>query len=729
MSVATRKASSRGPVTPPGRRPPLPREQRLEQLTGFLTDALPQLGRSEARALLEQTAAGPSLAWLDWHLAERPDTLTSGRSDIPVVVLRLLHTLHGGGYPVVLPGCVRCGAISRTLPGHVDGGRLCKRCADLDRAEPCTRCHRLMRVYARPDSGPICQRCWVSDPDRWERSVRPRGRRERGLCVRCSEQRTLEYHSDDGRLCRACYRKRWIGICTGCSKERQCTPNRALGGQLLCGACWPRKRAHCAGCDRERRILTTWPIGPVCSRCYAWIRSHPTGCARCGNERVLVARDDSGAGICPSCAGLKLDYECRRCGRSDFLVQDHLCRGCLAGDRAETLLAGPDGAVRAELKPFLHALVNADSPHAVLQWLDPRKPAAALLARIAASSEPVSHELLDTLPQTLALHRLRQTLVHTGALPERHDYLERLTPWLEDVLANRPAEHGQLIRPYVHWTLLRRARQRARRGAHVTPGSGQWVRSRTLAALRLLAWLDQQQLTLNELKQGPLDGWLTAHPPTSVYPAREFVAWARRHHLAGPIAIPKYQPASALTPISEDERWAALKRCLHDSTLPLEARAAGALVLLYGLSVRRVSSLHADHLDTDGDATYLRLGQHKLLLPPAVASLLRRQQTQATSVSVIHRSVDAGPGWLFPGGFPGRPARDAIYRKLRAYGIPHARRARSAALITLAAELPPPILAELLDLNINTAVHWAQHSQQDAAAYIEARIATERTRA
>ena len=372
----------------------------------------------------------------------------------------------------------------------------------------------------------------------------------------------------------------------------------------------------------------------------------------------------------------------------------------------------PDSAVRADLEPLLEALLDADSPGAVLQWLDPAKPASALLTQVAASTQPLSHELLDTLPQTLALHRLRQTLVHTGALPERNDYLERLVPWLDNLLAERPAAHGQVIRPYVHWTLLRRARQQARRRSPTT-GAGNWARSRVLAALRLLDWLDQHELALAELEQDQLDRWLTSHPPSSVYPAREFVAWTCRHGLTGPVTIPKHQPATTLDPISEDERWAQLKRCLHDRTLPLEVRAAGALVLLYGLSVRRISDLQADQLHSDGDRTYLRLAQHKLLLPPALATLLHRQKKQATSVSVIHRSHPAGPAWLFPGGFPGRPASDAIYRRLRQHGIPHARRARSAALITLAAELPPPILADLLDLNITTAVQWAQHTQQD----------------
>lgn len=63
---------------------------------------------------------------------------------------------------------------------------------------------------------------------------------------------------------------------------------------------------------------------------------------------------------------------------------------------------------------------------------------------------------------------------------------------------------------------------------------------------------------------------------------------------------------------------------------------------------------------------------------------------------------------------PRRPARPTHPRrplpKPRA-AIPHIRRSRSAALINLAADLPAPILADLLDLNISTAVQWTQHAR------------------
>ncbi|MEX5713544.1 hypothetical protein AB1484_36420 [Parafrankia sp. FMc6] len=45
-----------------------------------------------------------------------------------------------------------------------------------------------------------------------------------------------------------------------------------------------------------------------------------------------------------------------------------------------------------------------------------------------------------------------------------------------------------------------------------------------------------------------------------------------------------------------------------------------------------------------------------------------------------------------------------VYRALRDNGVPRARHARNAALMTLAADLPAAILASLLDLHIATAV-------------------------
>lgn len=209
------------------------------------------------------------------------------------------------------------------------------------------------------------------------------------------------------------------------------------------------------------------------------------------------------------------------------------------------------------------------------------------------------------------------------------------------------------------------------------------------------------------------------HPTDATYAAREFLYWARKHGLTGEVTIPKRPIASSQQPITEGDRWTQLRRCLHDQALPTQVRAAGALVLLFGLPISRITALqHVDvHTDADG-TTWLQMTQHRLLLPDAVAALLHAQREHGTGTAMLTHTDTDGPRWLFPGGLPGRPARDALYRALRTHLPVHLRRARSAAL---AAELPAAVLANLLDLNINTANAWATYAQHDWSAYLAAR--------
>jgi hypothetical protein len=67
-----------------------------------------------------------------------------------------------------------------------------------------------------------------------------------------------------------------------------------------------------------------------------------------------------------------------------------------------------------------------------------------------------------------------------------------------------------------------------------------------------------------------------------------------------------------------------------------------------------------------------------------------------------------------------RPRR-SLPRALRANLPIHLRRARSAALAALAADIPAAVLAQLLDLNINTAIAWANYAQHDWSTYLAAR--------
>lgn len=713
------------------------------------------------------------LAMIHRHLREHPDALSSGQSDLSPVMTKLITALVDAGTGAVLPVCSRCQRPAR-LPQVVDGGRTCPACVDVEHQQACSRCGRRRPVATRDQSGPICPTCRARDPAHHEpcgvcgRTARVhardhaggavcarcrRAQREPEPCCRCRHRAVPAARTTDGPVCQRCYhrpaqrcdacgrvrplavRRRdgqpalcsgchrgTTAVCSACGRTRPTKRCTARNGEPTCASCWPRPERACARCGKVKPVLTRWPIGDVCAACYAWVRKHPAVCAHCGMTRPLIGRDRAGQPVCGPCTGYDdLDYACPRCGESGFAQHAGRCLHCEADDRIHELLADHTGAVRPELKPFAAALARADSADAILQWLRPGQPATRLLEQLRDTDQPISHNLLDELPPGLAVHRLRQTFVHTGVLPDRADYLERLEPWLDQLLADQPADRAHLIRTYTQWHLLRRARHRTRH-RDFTPGANNWARTRVSAVLGLLRWLDQHHLDLATARQGHIDQWLTAGHPESTYPARDFLTWARQRHLTGDLRIPKKQSRTTLAPITEDERWQQLHRCLHDATLPMLVRAGGCLVLLYGLPVSRVTALRHDdiHADTK-NRTWLRIGGRRLRLPPAVAGLVLAQRDQATAVSAVARAYPGDTAWLFPGGFPGRPARDALYRALRTHLHVHLRRARSAALVALAADLPAAVLADLLGIHINTALAWSAYAQTDWAAYLAAR--------
>ncbi|MGW3943047.1 hypothetical protein [Streptomyces phaeochromogenes] len=327
--------------------------------------------------------------------------------------------------------------------------------------------------------------------------------------------------------------------------------------------------------------------------------------------------------------------------------------------RLEAHLTGPDGQVSAQLRPLLGALASADSPRGVLCWLQ-RSPNAQLLGELAAAGQPLSHDLLDELPPSRYEHYVRQTLVHTGALPERHEELERIATWLDQLLADRPAEHARLIRPFVHWFLLKRARRRATQRRHPAM-AGSYLRTRIRVALELLTWLDEHELDLEHLTQERLERWLTA-ANTRTYTIRYFLSWAAGRSIAPRLtvpAIPRQEPERIL---NDDERWDQLKWCLNEQSLALDVRAAGAIVLLFGLSTSRIRHLRAEHLHVrDGD-TYLDLGLHPMLVPPKLAALLHSLPTTRSANPGSQRRVpvpDGSSPAFSPADPPGPPGSAA----------------------------------------------------------------------
>ncbi|EGE43793.1 XRE family transcriptional regulator [Streptomyces sp. SID4928] len=758
-------------------------EAATNAAAGQVAKALPTFSTADANAVLETAVPIPVrgaarfLEELAEHMAMHPDALTSGSSLCPPVLLRLAEVLHEAGHPVVRPGCAHCGKIRSDLRQLRPEGRLCGSCdARSRKRETCARCHREgQRVTARRPEGPICHRCYRADPATFEECAdcgqlrhpvvrrddgrglcmkcwkRPmhtcvscgksaaaalvdadgalchlcynRHRRPRRLCGRCGQLKRIARNARDGQpdLCDGCYQGP-ESTCSLCNRVRPCA-SRDEQGQPICATCYQRHRTGepCVRCGQTKPVNTRWPIGPVCQVCYTAVLRSPAECPRCGRVQPLIARDDDGAGLCGPCVGFAADYTCTKCGRAGNPHSRGRCAHCVLAERVNALLAGPDGSVVPQLEPLASALASLPSPFPAIQWIK-ESPNTRLLARLAAEGQTLSHELLDELPPSRNQRYIRQLLVHTGVLDERHEDLERIPGWLEHELTDKPDAHAKLARPFLHWFLLRRARQRAA-VRHHHASADRDLRRRVSVALDFLAWMDQRGLVLADLAQEHIDDWITEATSQRRYLIRHFLKWTTSRQLTRQLTVPSIPSQEPQNLLDEDDRWPLLQRCLTDDALPTDVRAAGAITLLFGPSTERLCHLTPEHLKFGDKHAHLVLGRHPVLLPPRLAELLRHLAEQPLLRTQLSR-VHPGPQWIFPGMVPGKPiSTHGMTQKLNRYSIP-VRTARNAALAALAADLPSPILADVTGMHRHTALRWVAYARRDWAEYLAARAAT-----
>lgn len=741
--------------------------QRVHQrLVTRLVSAVTGLDPAEATAAL---ASVGQRSWrrLDEYLDACPDTLTQPGTDTPISMVRLAQALITAGYEVVAPSCARCQAAGRDLH-HTDpsGKRICTTCHAAMRIGPCARCGVTRQLRARRDEGIICGACYDKDSrvvqqcgncGRMRKPVaraadgtpRCQGCHTRPLhtCSSCQARRPASAITDQGPVCAACYRaparrcgrcgrQRPIArrgtadapdLCYGCYQGKQTTcsvcsrvrPCQRVGtGRPICRTCRPRPPQPCFRCGRSRPVQAEWPAGAVCVGCYEHIRRHPDTCPSCQARRPLIGRDHTATSICGPCAGVDLTYTCRSCGQDGEIHYDRRCFRCVLTERVTDLLTGPDGQVAPQLRPLLHALRQVDRPATIVGWLA-RSRSAKLLRQLVISGQPITHEVLDQHPQSQPLHYIREVLVTSGILTARNEHLARIDPWLHRLLSNKPTHHAGLVKPFAHWYVLRRARRAAVRGHRFTRSSADYARSRITTALNLLTWLDQQDLALQDLTQPHLERWL-AEGATTRRAVRFFLAWAHDRSLAPKLQItmpPRPDPSVLL---DNDTRLTQLQRCINDTSIPLELRVAGALMLLFGMLLTRVLHLRFTDVINDDHDTYLHIDGHRLLLPPRIAALIHQLQQGPRPRWTLAR-LTTDPGWLFPGQSPTRPVHDSAFAKrLQQEGIdPLA--GRNGARLALAADLPASVLADLTGLHVNTALRWTRWAMRDWTAYIASR--------
>ncbi|WP_157127001.1 hypothetical protein [Rhodococcus sp. p52] len=526
---------------------------------------------------------------------------------------------------------------------------------------------------------------------------------------------------------------------------------RRADGAAVCPNCYRAPQRRCCRCEHTASTYAHTADGPICKSCY---RRPLRRCGACGEHRRIDRRATATSpDICIRCRTRRL-RSCTVCGTAypaHPRAQHPVCLPCRdAGHILEPELTESPGRVRRRrdetghdaLITTLHAVIadpqrgiaapltvldevfrTVPNPEITRYWLRRRRGGAALLHQIAlrAHDEPITHQLLDSVPHSAALPRLRDLFVHAGILPDRTDLIERIGPWLDEILERHPAHHGELVRPFAHWHVLRRARRRAR-NRPVTDSAAAYARSQISLALDFLSWLDEHDTPLATATQADLDRWLDGGSRYRYFLAN-FITWATTHHRCTDLVVPNPHSGEPSHILTDDDHWAMLARCLHDETLPLHVRASGALVLLYGRTITSIADLTtSDIIDTDTDA-YLRIGNGTVPLPPALATLVHSLAVDADGRAPFPRPGDT-TRFLFQGRRIGKPTTPKVLaRNLRTCGI-DPRPARHATRAAWAREIPAPIAADVLGIHITTATRWAGRTRRDWTTYLAIRTDT-----
>lgn len=545
-------------------------------------------------------------------------------------------------------------------------GGLCPACHTRQRAETCVRCGRLRPAVRRRPDGPVCLRCYRYEPD------------TQVECTRCGRRSWSDARTPEGPLC---------------------------------SSCRPRLKEPCHLCGQMRAFRTILMGGPVCRLCFLQLRRTPYPCPLCAKTKVLAfhAQRAPGQRVCAACAGEPSPFACRQCGSEEHHYGSR-CAVCVLAERATTLLSGPDGHVVPQLQPALRALLAVERPKSTLFWLQ-TSDAAVILRDRALGRIPVTHQVLDALPRTHRLDHLRDFLIVAGVLPERPVPFDRLAPWLERLLADRPVDQARIVRAYAVRHVLRRIRARA---AHtpITVSQAQRARGCLRRAADLLAWLDARGQDLAGLRQADLEQWLI-ETPNSRNHTQLFLSWARARSLTGAVRVyrpPEGEPAQMM---DHDRRWALVNDLLHQQQIAVELRVAGLFVLLFGRPLTRIVQLTVDDVCLDGPGVRVGFAHDAIVLPDPLTDLVRELigRREQSSFSAEPRK------WLFPGGAPGRHlTTSTLGSRLRVLGLP-TRAARNTALMQLAAHMPSPILAGMIGLTPKRAAACGDLAKRDWAAY------------
>ncbi|OXS82827.1 hypothetical protein D9R06_08530 [Kocuria marina subsp. indica] len=329
---------------------------------------------------------------------------------------------------------------------------------------------------------------------------------------------------------------------------------------------------------------------------------------------------------------------------------------------------------------------------------------------MAVETTPISLQAVAELPATGATGYLAALLIESGAVPTQNFDRIRLEVWEQDFFATIPDSGTRiLLHRYAAWIINPRFADPPH--SSVADDNSRLSASKThlKAVAQFLEILQTQGWNLGTMPQRLFDDYVAAHGRTGK-DLTPFIRWARSQHLTQLRSeYPQSGPGGSV--VSENQRWDWVADLLSTDELKLAWCVGGLLVLLYGATLTRLVSLRHEAVDWEENTTRITLGTDPIELPVPVGALVRQL-------------LDAGPmpsgnesPWLFPGARPGRHLTTAaLSTPLAKRGI-DLRGGRRTALIILARDVPPSVLADLLGVSIDAATRWSALGGRDWIDY------------
>ncbi|MDQ3643532.1 MAG: hypothetical protein M3450_19195, partial [Actinomycetota bacterium] len=348
--------------------------------------------------------------------------------------------------------------------------------------------------------------------------------------------------------------------------------HRSCGRHAKVPSLRPRTSAPCAHCGADRPPSVRWAEGPVCDPCYNATLRRRGMCAGCGKERRLVSPPGPDSTRCCDCSGLAPMHTCSECGREDKLYERGRCERCCLSRRTTEAMSGPDGVVPAGLVGVRDTIAASPAPRKALNWLR-RGAGAPILTALARGTMALSHEALDAHDRPRAANHVRQMLVAHGVLAPRDEQLVALELLNTQTVTSigRPDDR-KTVAAFATWRVLHRVRRRADHNTNERTAINH-ARNQVLGATRFLDWLAAHDLTLATCGQEDLDLWL-ATGGRSRYDVRHFVKWTSERNLSSKLKVPSLRSGPGVV-LDAEERWVTIAKLLRAPDIETADRVAG----------------------------------------------------------------------------------------------------------------------------------------------------------